>query len=130
VDKNEHVDYWLQSALRDWEVTNDLVKAGRYIYALFFAHLVVEKLLKAHWVKEHEDNFPPRLHNLSALHDQLSTSLPPDLKEELPIVTSWNIEARYQDYKDQFFKLCNLEYTTKKLKIVEEMIKCLTKTLQ
>ena len=127
--KDEHIKYWLQSALRDWDVTRDLVKSRRYMYALFFAHLVIEKLLKAHWVKEHKDNIPPRLDNLSALYDKLKFELPSDLKDELTIITSWNIEARYQDYKDRFYKICTKDYTEKKLKIVEEIIKCTTKTL-
>ena len=127
--KNEHIKYWLTTALRDWDVTCDLVKSKRYMYALFFAHLVIEKLLKAHWVKENKDDIPPRLHNLSALYDKLKFELPTDLKDELTIITSWNIEARYQDYKDRFYKICTQDYTEKKLKIVEEIIKCMTKTL-
>lgn len=129
MEKNEHVKHWLQSALRDWDVTRDLIKSKRYMYALFFAHLVIEKLLKAHWVKEHKENFPPHLHNLSALYDMLKFDLPPDLKDELVIITSWNIETRYQDYKDRFYKICTQYYTGQKLKIVEEIIKCMTKNL-
>ena len=129
MEKDEHIKYWLSSALRDWDVTHDLVKSRRYMYALFFAHPVVEKLLKAHWVKEHEDNIPPRLHNLNSLYDKLEFELPSNLKDELTIITSWNIEARYQDYKDRFYKICTLEYTAKKLKIVEEILKCMTRTL-
>jgi len=130
MEKKEIVQYWLQSAIRDWEVARDLVKTERYMHALFFAHLVVEKLLKAHWVNEHEENVPPRVHNLNALYDQLNIELPPTLKDELPVITSWNIEARYQDYKDQFFKMCTSEYINKKLLIVEELITWLTGPLQ
>ena len=130
MEKQEIVHYWLQSAIRDWEVARDLVKAERYMHALFFAHLVVEKLLKAHWVNEYEENVPPRVHNLNALYDQLNIELPPTLKDELPVITSWNIEARYQDYKDQFFKMCTPEYTNKKLLIVEELTTWLTRPLQ
>jgi len=130
MEKQEIVQYWLQSAIRDWEVARDLVRAERYMHALFFAHLVVEKLLKAHWVNEHEEIFPPRVHNLNALYDQLNIKLPPTLKDELPVITSWNIEARYQDYKDQFFKMCTSEYINKKLFMVEELITWLTGSLQ
>ena len=114
--KNDHVNYCVNSALRDWEVAHDLVKAGRYMYALFFAHLTIEKLLKAHWVKEHEESYPPHLYNLTALYDQINLNLESNFTDELPIITSWNIEARYQDYKDRFYKLCAREYTEKKLK--------------
>jgi HEPN domain-containing protein len=129
MEKNEHINYWVNSALRDWEVVHDLVAAGRYMYALFFAHLTVEKLLKAHWVKEHEESYPPLLHNLTALYDQIKLNLGSNFTDELPIISSWNIEARYQDYKERFYKLCTRAYTENKLKIVEEMVKCLTKKL-
>ncbi len=130
MEKQEIIQYWLQSAGRDWEVVRDLARAERYVHALFFAHLVVEKLLKAHWINEHEENVPPRVHNLNTLYDQLNIELPPTLKEELPVITSWNIAARYQDYKDQFFKMCTAEYSKKKLFIVEELISWLTRPLQ
>jgi putative transcriptional regulator len=32
---------------------------------------------------------------------------------------TWNIAARYQDYQDQFFKMCTAEYSKKKLFILE-----------
>lgn len=47
MEKDEHIKYWLSSALRDWDVTYDLVKSRRYMHALFFAHLVIEKPMKA-----------------------------------------------------------------------------------
>jgi HEPN domain-containing protein len=129
MEKDEHIKYWLQSALRDWDVSCELVSSKRYMHALFFAHLVVEKLLKAHWVKENNENFPPRLHNLNALYDLLEFELSGDLKNELLVITSWNMEARYQDHKDRFYKLCTKDYTEEKLKVVEEILICMTKTL-
>ena len=128
MEKKEHMQYWIDSAFRDWEVVKDLVKAGKYMYALFFAHLTIEKLLKAHWENEHDGSYPPRLHNLTALYDQIKFELQSNFTNELPVITSWNIEARYQDYKESFYKLCTSEYTKKKLKLVEELIKCLTET--
>lgn len=62
-------------------------------------------------------------------YEQINLDLESNFKNELPIIISWNIEARYQDYKDRFYKLCNKEYKEKKLKIVENLMKCLTKVL-
>ena len=42
MEKKEHMQYWIDSVFRDWEVVKDLVKAGKYMYALFFAHLTIE----------------------------------------------------------------------------------------
>ena len=130
MDKKEHIDFWLNSAIRDWEVVNDLVASKRYMYALFFAHLVVEKLLKAHWIKKHTVNFPPRIHNLSSLYEQTCLELPEALKNELPVINTWNIEARYQDYKDRFYRVATSQYTKKKLVIVNEIMEWLIRALQ
>ena len=130
MDKKEHIDFWFHSALRDWEVVNDLVASGRYMYALFFAHLVVEKLLKAHWVKKHIENVPPRVHNLSSLYEQTDLELSEVIKDELPVISTWNIETRYQDYKDRFYQVATLQYTRKKLVIVKEIMEWLIRALQ
>lgn len=126
----DHIDFWVQTALRDWEVANDLFKSGKYMYSLFFAHLTVEKLLKAHWLKKTGESAPPKVHSLTALHERIGFSLPSHLEAELPIITAWNLEARYQDSKDRFYKTCTLAYTSAKLKIVNELIECLIKGLQ
>lgn len=48
VDIPKLVDHWRQAALEDWEVATDLVRRGRYRHGLFFAHLAIEKAVKAH----------------------------------------------------------------------------------
>ena len=100
------------------------------MYCLFFAHLAVEKLLKAHWIKDNENVNPPRVHSLASLYEQVELSLPDHLEAELPIITSWNLEARYQDYKDRFYKICTKEYAAEKIEIVNELIECLIRNLQ
>ena len=45
--KNEHINYWKNMAERDWNAVNSLFETKNYVQALFFAHLVIEKLLKA-----------------------------------------------------------------------------------
>jgi HEPN domain-containing protein len=130
MQKNDHIDFWVQTALRDWEVANDLFQSGKYMYCLFFAHLTIEKLLKAHWLKDTGESAPPKVHSLTALHEKIGFKLPTHLETELPIITAWNLEARYQDYKDRFYKTCTPEYTAAKLNIVNELKECLIKGLQ
>ena len=50
--------------------------------------------------------------------------------DELRIITAWNMEGRYQDYKDRFYKLCTKEYTNSKLKTVKKIREWLLKKLQ
>ncbi len=130
MDTHEQIAYWHRSALRDWEAAGDLFGSGRNMHALFFAHLAVEKLLKAHWVNENPGALPPRTHNLGIIAERLRVKLPSQFKDELQVITTWNMEARYQDYKDRFYRLCTVEYTSRKMSIVEELLQWLTEALR
>jgi len=46
----EQVSFWLKSAAYDWRVTKQLFEKKSYAHSLFFAHLVLEKQLKALFV--------------------------------------------------------------------------------
>ena len=106
--KEEHISYWKNMANRDWESVIALFKSKQNMQALFFAHLVIEKLLKAHFVKDNIENIPPFTHNLETIYNQTNLELPPHFYERLSIMNGWNIEDRYQDYKDKFYKMCTL----------------------
>lgn len=127
--QSEIISYWAKSSERDWKAAQDLYQSGNFIQALFFAHLVIEKLLKAHWVKDNNANFPPRVHNLEYLLGQTSLSMSVENIDELRIMNAWNIEGRYQDYKDMLFKKTTQEYTDEKLKIVNNIREWLIKQL-
>jgi HEPN domain-containing protein len=125
MEKSEMVAFWIKSAEQDWDAVQALFRSGNNMHALFFAHLTIEKLLKAHWVKDNAENYPPRVHNLEHLYNQTNLVLDSEQIDELRIITAWNMEGRYQDYRDRFYQLSTTEYTGKKLQIVEEIKKCL-----
>jgi HEPN domain-containing protein len=62
--KNEQINYWVTSSEEDWMVAEDLLRLRRYLHTLFLFHLVIEKLLKANWVKDNFGDTPPYTHNL------------------------------------------------------------------
>lgn len=62
--KTEHIDFWISQAEDDWSAVDTLFKGKNYLQCLFFAHLVIEKICKALWIKYNEGNVPPRTHNL------------------------------------------------------------------
>jgi len=62
--KDEHINYWVKTAGNDIEAMQDIFNAGRYDWALFVGHLALEKILKAHWVKNNTKSFPPKIHDL------------------------------------------------------------------
>jgi HEPN domain-containing protein len=81
-----------------------------YNWALFLGHLVIEKLLKAYFVK-HIDTQPPFIHNLLRLAEKTDVKLTEQQKNFLVTVTAFYIRARYDDYKLAFYKTCAKEYT-------------------
>ena len=47
IDIGKQIAYWLNSAREDWDAAQELVRSGRVRHGLFFAHLALEKALKA-----------------------------------------------------------------------------------
>lgn len=108
--KEELLAYWIESADRDFETMEHLFEKKDYNWALFIGHLVIEKLLKAYYVKNNEDH-PPLIHNLLRLAEKTGLELNEDQKDMLVTVTTFNIRARYDDYKSEFYKTCTKEFT-------------------
>jgi HEPN domain-containing protein len=92
-------------------------------------HLVLEKLLKALYVKN-VDNNVPRVHDLSRLADKALIEIPEEREDELDLITTFNISARYPDYKQSFYKKCNHEFTTTNIGKIKELRKWLLSLIE
>jgi len=66
IDVDRQVAYWRKGAEEDWEVGADLVATRKTRHGLFFIHLAIEKLLKAHVCCVTKD-VAPKIHSLSRL---------------------------------------------------------------
>ena len=130
MNKEEHIRYWVDTAENDWDIVNTLYDAGKYVYSLFFAHLVLEKLSKAIWVKDNELNFPPKVHNIVYILEQTSLELTVEQRKFLVIMNDFQLEGRYPDYKQQIFNLLTKERTDNILSSVRETREWLLKKLQ
>jgi HEPN domain-containing protein len=73
--KEEHILYWKSSTEENWETAVFLKTGHQNLFSLFAFHLVVEKLLKAHWVKDNIPNSPPRIDDLPELFKQTELEL-------------------------------------------------------
>ncbi len=62
----KHVSYWTSSATEDMEVARELIEKDRYRHGLFFGHLAMEKILKAH-VCQKTQELAPKTHDLLRL---------------------------------------------------------------
>lgn len=68
MEKQDFIEYWVKSSEHDLKVSESLFITRHFDYCLFLAHLSLEKLLKACWVKNNIENNPPKTHNLVYWH--------------------------------------------------------------
>ncbi len=106
------INYWIESSDEDFETMMAMFESARYSWALFIGHLMIEKLLKAYFVKVNND-YPPHLHNLLRLAEISNLKLSEDQRIFMATVTAYNINARYDDYKMSFQKRCTKDYTNR-----------------
>ena len=97
--KPDYIQFWKISAEKDWVVAENLFAKGNYPQALFFGHLVLEKAVKAHWVRDNLADVPPRLHNLVRLASQTQLDFSTDDLLFLDKMNDYQMEGRYPDYQ-------------------------------
>lgn len=120
-NKETLIEYWAKSSKMDFEAALDLLNSKKYPHSLFFAHLSVEKLLKAFYVKAKEEH-SPITHNLLMLAKKSGLELNDLQVDQFAEMNTFNIEARYPDQKFIFYKKCTPEFTKKYFKIIEETL--------
>lgn len=116
------MEYWINSSDRDYESMKKNFEIKQYTWALFIGHLMIEKLLKGLYAKNNIDNpYTIKSHNLLALAQKCNIELTDEQVQKLKIITQFNISARYEDYKNEFYKRCTKEYTEEQIKNIEEV---------
>ena len=128
MDKDTIIESWINSSDKDFTTMNDLFKTKHYDWALFMGHLSLEKLLKAVYVKNIGEN-PPLIHDLRRIAEKANLSLTAEQQLQLDTISRFNIKARYDDYKQSFYKLCTLEFTTEWIKQINECRTWIKQTL-
>jgi HEPN domain-containing protein len=123
--KAEHIEYWKTSSNDDWLTVESLFSSKRYVHCLFFAHLALEKLCKANWVRCNIENTPPRTHNLIKLLEQTDVTLADIDVIFLQGFNDFQIEGRYPDHLFQINQICTIEYTATTLEKVKMIKSCL-----
>jgi len=110
MDQKDMINHWIESAEQDYIAMEHLFEKKDYSWSLFVGHLVIEKLLKAYYIKVKNEQ-PPYIHNLLRIADKAELKLTETQMDDLTVITSFNIEARYEDYKAEFYKKCTSNYT-------------------
>lgn len=97
INIQKQIDYWISTAVDDFESAKILIERKRFLHGLFFCHLVIEKSLKAHVVKTSEE-VAPRSHNLIFLLEKSGLELTEEDQIFLGILMKYQLQGRYPDY--------------------------------
>ncbi len=112
--KDDYIKYWVETANQNWAAAQDLFVTKHFLESLFLAHLSLEKLCKAAWVKMNTSNHPPRIHNLVYLLKQTPVEMEDERLDFLLMFNDFQMEGRYPDYRQKVYEICT-EANTKTL---------------
>ncbi|MBI4666105.1 MAG: HEPN domain-containing protein [Nitrospinae bacterium] len=96
MDIEKHIQYWSNSADEDFQVGKENLGNGRIRHGLFFIHLAVEKILKAHFCRNNRD-MAPKSHNLTRLAELGKIEINDETLNVLADINAFNLEGRYPD---------------------------------
>ena len=127
--KREIIAHWAASSDKDFKAMGILLRNGHYAWSLFLGHLVLEKLLKAMYVKNVGTDIP-FTHDLTKIAEKAGLELAESQKDLLDSVTTFNIRARYPDYKDRFYKKATKRFTHEYIQQIKDFRRWLGKKLK
>lgn len=125
MDVQKHIEFWKASAEEDFAAAESLLEKGHLRHCLFFAHLAVEKMLKAHVTRQTND-IPPRIHNLVRLAEIAGLKLELEQENLLREFGIYQLEGRYPD-SEQISP--DLDTAREEISRVREMLQWLKKRL-
>ena len=129
MDHQKIVQYRLDAANLDWPAVNHLLEKRDYVHALFFAHLALEKTLKAAAALRIK-NHPPYTHNLILLAEQAELKLSDETTKFLVNITRFNIESRYPDEKFTIHRALSAKEARKMVKQAKEITTWIKKQMK
>lgn len=125
----EIINHWIRMSEEKWKTVEALMEKERYADALFFCHLTLELLLKGAVFKSIKEPAPyihdlPRWAYLGGLEPE------DEQKKCLEIITTFNVEGRYDDYKLALHKRATREYTREYVQKANDLRLWIQKKLQ
>ena len=92
----KQIDYWHKLSITDIGTAEILIDKLRILHGLFFCHLSIEKILKAHYVRCNK-KLAPKTHNLLYLADNTDLRLSDSQMEFLGLLLKYQLEGRYPE---------------------------------
>ena len=100
INIEKQINYWINGAEDDILTAELLIEKSRNLHGLFFCHLVIEKAIKAHFVKKNEI-IAPKIHNLIYLSEKSEIEFDIEIKKFLGILMKFQLQGRYPDYSPE-----------------------------
>lgn len=125
IDIQKTYNHWLTTSEKDYVTMIHLYESKDFHWSLFIGHIVIEKLLKACVVKA-TNNHAPFTHDLTKLANQSGLQFSEEYLDWLDTITTFNLNARYDSYKEAFYRKCTLDFTSEwieKIKTLQSWIK-------
>jgi len=125
LDIDKIFKHWVETSDEDFNTMLILFRSKSYHWALFMGHIAIEKLLKACFVKN-KQNHAPFTHNLYRLAELCGLEISEEYAEWLFKITTFNLNARYDDYKKEFYIMCTVDFAKEwieKIKNLQQWIK-------
>lgn len=125
IDVDKIVRHWIDTSDEDYQTMLNLFESKSYGWSLFLGHILIEKLLKSYFVSKNKKH-APFTHNLYRLAELCELELTDEYADWFDKITAFNINARYDDYKKEFYSMCTAEFTSEwigKIKIIRSWIK-------
>ncbi|KKQ56796.1 MAG: hypothetical protein US74_C0011G0011 [Parcubacteria group bacterium GW2011_GWA2_38_13] len=116
------IDYWKKTAQHDYDTMITLFENKRYSDSLFYGHIVLEKILKAHVVRKTKKQ-APYIHNLLTLKNLANLHVSNKEIDLLDMVNSFNIRARYPEQRLEFYKRCTKKYAEEYIGQIKSLYK-------
>jgi len=111
VDIDKIYNHWINTSDKDYITMTHLYNTKDYHWSLFIGHIVLERLLKAYVVKKTGDH-APFTHDLTKLARVSGLTFSEEYLDWLDTITTFNMNARYDSYKEAFYKKCTFEFAT------------------
>lgn len=125
IEIDKVVRHWIDTSDEDFQTMLGLFDSKSYGWSLFLGHISIEKLLKGYYVRKNKKH-APLTHNLYRLAELSELDLTNEYADWLDKITAFNINARYDDYKKEFYSLCTDDFATdwiEKIKLIRTWIK-------
>jgi len=122
MDLQEQFVRTIADAREDLDAAQDLLEAGKPRHGMFYAHLAIEKVLKALVVKA-TGSAPPRIHDLKRLAKLAGLSIDEQTEQFFGAMNYYQIASRYLEARGHEI---HASTATRDLRRAKELFECLT----